>query len=55
MSPKSAPYFHDGSAATLEAAVDHMLGGGKANKYLDTANLKKATIKPTRRVICWHS
>jgi cytochrome c peroxidase len=46
---KSAPYFHDGSAATLEAAVDHMLGGGKPNKYLDTANLKKVTLKPTEK------
>lgn len=43
---KSAPYFHDGSVATLEAAVDHMLAGGKPNKYLDTANLKKVTLKP---------
>jgi cytochrome c peroxidase len=31
----SAPYFHDGSAATLEEAVDVMLGGGKPNAHLD--------------------
>jgi cytochrome c peroxidase len=38
---KSAPYFHDGSAATLEDAVKVMLAGGKRykknalNKHLD--------------------
>ncbi len=41
---KSAPYFHDGSAATLEEAVDIMLAGGKPNKYLDTRNLKKVNL-----------
>ncbi|MEZ5403336.1 MAG: cytochrome c peroxidase [Bryobacteraceae bacterium] len=37
---KSGPYFHDGSVATLEEAVDVMAGGGKKNKFLDTTNLK---------------
>ncbi len=37
---KSAPYFHDGSVATLEEAVDLMAAGGKKNKHLDTTNLK---------------
>lgn len=46
---KSAPYFHDGSAATLEEAVDIMVGGGKPNKYLDTANLKKAKLTPAQK------
>jgi cytochrome c peroxidase len=32
---KSAPYFHDGSAATLEAAVQYMAKGGTKNKNLD--------------------
>ncbi len=32
---QSAPYFHDGSAATLEEAVDIMTGGGIANPHLD--------------------
>ncbi len=32
---ETAPYFHDGSAETLEAAVDYMLSGGHANDYLD--------------------
>jgi cytochrome c peroxidase len=32
---RSAPYFHDGSAATLAAAVKVMTGGGKANPNLD--------------------
>jgi len=35
----SAPYFHDGSVATLEEAVDFMLGGGRPNPQLDSANL----------------
>lgn len=30
-----APFFHDGSAATLAAAVDTMAGGGVKNKNLD--------------------
>ena len=41
---KSAPYFHDGSAATLEEAVDVMLGGGKQNPHLDTVNLKPVEL-----------
>ena len=34
---KSAPYFHDGGAATLEEAVDFMLAGGyrEGNKHID--------------------
>jgi cytochrome c peroxidase len=46
---KSAPYFHDGSVATLEAAVDFMLGGGKANKYLDKKNLQRHDISKAQR------
>jgi len=41
---KSAPYFHDGSVATLEEAVDLMVSGGKKNKFLDTANLKPVKL-----------
>ncbi|MEZ4446105.1 MAG: cytochrome c peroxidase [Polyangiaceae bacterium] len=37
------PYFHDGSAATLEAAVDYMLSGGHANEHLDP-QLKKVEL-----------
>lgn len=36
----TAPYFHDGSAATLEAAVDYVLGGGHANPNLDSGVTK---------------
>jgi cytochrome c peroxidase len=36
---KSAPYFHDGSVATLEEAVRLMASGGLANPYLDTDEL----------------
>ncbi len=39
---KSAPYFHDGSVATLEEAVDLMTSGGKENEYLDVDNLADA-------------
>lgn len=46
---KSAPYFHDGSAATLEEAVDVMLGGGKPNQYLDKKNLEAHKISPEQR------
>ena len=46
---KSAPYFHDGSAKTLEEAVDIMLGGGKPNQYLDRKNLQPQRILPEQR------
>src|SRR6185436_8144504 len=46
---KSAPYFHDGSAKTLEEAVDIMLGGGKPNQNLDTKNLKPHRVQPEQR------
>ncbi len=46
---KSAPYFHDGSAASLEEAVDIMLAGGKSNQYLDRKNLEKRTISKDQR------
>jgi len=46
---KSAPYFHDGSIATLEEAVDFMLGGGKDNQYLDKKNLEKRTVTPEQK------
>jgi cytochrome c peroxidase len=46
---RSAPYFHDGSVATLEDAVDLMLGGGKPNQYLDKKNIEKRTLTPDQR------
>jgi cytochrome c peroxidase len=46
---KSAPYFHDGSAKTLEEAVDIMLGGGRPNQYLDQKNLQPHRILPDQR------
>ena len=46
---ESAPYFHDGSVATLEEAVDIMLGGGKPNQYLDRKNLEKHNLAPDQR------
>ncbi len=41
---RSAPYFHDGSVATLEEALDFMVGGGYDNPYLDTENLKPVEL-----------
>jgi len=46
---KSAPYFHDGSVATLEEAVDFMLGGGRPNPQLDSANLIPRPLTPAER------
>jgi cytochrome c peroxidase len=46
---KSAPYFHNGSVATLEAAVDLMLSGGIKNPHLDTINLKPAKLTKQER------
>jgi len=46
---KSAPYFHDGSARTLEEAVDVMLGGGKPNEHLDKKNLEQHKLLPDQR------
>ena len=46
---RSAPYFHDGSAKTLEEAVDIMLGGGKPNQYLDKKNLQPHRLQPDQR------
>lgn len=46
---KSAPYFHDGSAKTLEEAVDIMLAGGKPNEHLDKKNLQPQKPLPEQR------
>ncbi len=46
---RSAPYFHNGSVATLEEAVDLMTNGGKKNKFLDTTNLKPAKLSKTEK------
>ena len=41
---RSAPYFHNGSVATLEEALDFMLQGGYDNPYLDRENLKPVEL-----------
>lgn len=46
---RSAPYFHDGSAKTLEEAVDIMIAGGKPNQYLDRKNLQPQKPLPEQR------
>jgi cytochrome c peroxidase len=46
---KSAPYFHNGSVATLEAAVDQMLAGGLKNQWLDKTNLEPVTLTKAER------
>ncbi len=45
----TAPYFHDGSAATLEDAVDFVLGGGKDNPGLDRQNLRRVRLTDAER------
>lgn len=42
---KSAPYFHDGSVATLEEAVRFMAAGGRKNPNLDP-KLKPVKLTP---------
>jgi cytochrome c peroxidase len=46
---RTAPYFHDHSVKTLEAAVDQMLGGGIANPNLDRGNLRPVQLTPAER------
>ena len=46
---KSAPYFHDGSAETLEDAVNILLVGGFENDHLDDVNLQPAELTPAER------
>jgi len=46
---QSGPYFHNGSVATLEEAVDFMLGGGQDNPSLDRENLKKVDLSDAER------
>jgi len=41
---RSAPYFHDGSVATLEEAVKIMAGGGIENEHLDKVNAVKTEL-----------
>lgn len=50
---KSAPYFHDGSAKTLEEAVEIMAGGGIENPHLDRASLQpsKLTREDKRQIL----
>ena len=40
----SAPYFHNGSAPTLEKAVRTLVAGGIDNPHLDRTNLQKADL-----------
>jgi cytochrome c peroxidase len=51
---RSAPYFHDGSVASLREAVTLMAKGGVPNKFLDKTNLEprnlsEAQIRRRRR------
>ncbi len=46
---ESAPFFHNGSVATLEEAVDLMLGGGIDNPSLDRTNLKPRQLTPKQK------
>ncbi len=44
-----AALLSQGSAATLEKAVDIMLGGGIDNPYMDSENLKKVELTGEER------
>jgi cytochrome c peroxidase len=44
----TGPYFHDGSAKTLDEAIDYMLKGGHKNPNLDE-KLKPVKLKPKDR------
>jgi cytochrome c peroxidase len=48
---RTAPYFHDGSAATLEAAVDFTVGGGhpRDNPNFDTKNMRRVRLRASER------
>jgi cytochrome c peroxidase len=52
---KSAPYFHDGSTATLEEAVELMAAGGRPNPHLDTKNLqdRKLTAEEKKDLVAF--
>ena len=41
---RSAPYFHDGSVATLKEALDLMVSGGIDNPNIDRVNLKNTNL-----------
>ena len=41
---RSAPYFHNGSVATLKEAVDLMVSGGIDNPNIDRENLKPTNL-----------
>jgi cytochrome c peroxidase len=43
---RTAPYFHDGSAATLEDAVQFHTDGGRQNEYLDPELQKRDLPTP---------
>jgi cytochrome c peroxidase len=46
---KRTHFFHNGSASSLEDAVDLMLRGGVPNPWLDRANLEPAQLTPAER------
>lgn len=47
----TAPYFHDGSAATLDAAIDVMLAGGANAGKVDNMDekMKEVVLKPEEK------
>ena len=48
---RTAPYFHDGSAATLEDAVQFHTDGGRQNEYLDPELRKRDLPTPERNAL----
>jgi cytochrome c peroxidase len=41
---RTAPYFHNGQAATLREAIRYMASGGLENEWLDRTNLKPVEL-----------
>jgi cytochrome c peroxidase len=41
---RTAPYFHNGQAATLREAIEYMTSGGLENEHLDRKNLKPVEL-----------
>ncbi len=46
---KSAPYFHNGSVATLEEAVELMVSGGIDNPHIDRENIQPKDLSDEQK------
>ncbi len=51
----TAPYMHDGSVATLDAAIAHYATGGKASPFRSDRVRGFLHVAPARRPTWWRS